>query len=142
MSTDATATEAKPLATKFIEISKSKQRGISQGKNDGAAAASGDFLVLIDADVTIPHPDIFFKKLLDEFAHKPNLGAITVPMRITPELETYTDRIGLGILNGVYIVMNNVLLSGTASGEFQMIRRDIFKKIGGYREDFAGRRRQ
>ena len=138
-STDDTAAIAERYAgrVRLVQIPAGKKRGISQGKNDGAAVARGDFFTFLDADVTVPHPQDFFKKLLAEFAKKSDLRAITVPMRILPDREIFADRFFFFILNNVYRIENNWFHSGDASGEFQMIRAEDFKALHGYREDLA-----
>ncbi|MDP2652380.1 MAG: hypothetical protein Q8O94_04545, partial [bacterium] len=47
------------------------------------------------------------------------------------------DRIGSWPINTWYILLNNFFHSGMASGEFQMMRADVFRKVSGYREDLA-----
>ena len=138
-STDATTSIVRRYGerVRLVQMPAGKKRGISQGKNDGAAAARGEFFAFMDADVTIPHPDSFFAPLLGEFAKKPGLLAITVPMHILPDRETFADRFFFFILNNVYRIENNLLRSGDASGEFQMIRAEAFRKVAGYREDLA-----
>jgi glycosyltransferase involved in cell wall biosynthesis len=138
-STDDTVAIAERYAdrVRLVHIPEGKKRGISLVKNDGAAAARGDFIVFIDADVTIPHPREFFKTVAAEFEKKPNVIAVTVPIHILPDREIFADRFFFFILNNLYRLENNVLHSGDASGEFQMIRAEAFRKVTGYREDLS-----
>jgi GT2 family glycosyltransferase len=40
-------------------------------------------------------------------------------------------------LNWFYVISNNIFHSGNSSGEFQMMRANVFKKIGGFSEHLA-----
>lgn len=135
-SKDSTLEVAKRYADKIVSTPTGK-RGISTGKNTGAAAARGDYLVFIDADVVIPQPDEFFSELLNLFAKDEKLLALTVPIKVYPESATRADKFFFGLINGFYFVMNNIFHKGNASGEFQMIRASAFRAVRGYREDLV-----
>ena len=61
-SSDATISVARQYADIVVEYTKKEKQTIAGGRNAGAAVASGDFFVFIDADVLIPDVDIFFHK--------------------------------------------------------------------------------
>src|SRR5258708_33055975 len=44
------------------------------------------------------------------------------------------DKIVFSIFNLFNIISNNIFRIGAAVGEFQMVRKDIFEKVGGYDE--------
>jgi len=53
-------------------------------------------------------------------------------------METWGDIIGYVIIcDCLFYIQNNILGTGATCGEFQMVRRDVFKKMGGYREHLA-----
>ena len=54
---DRTAEIARQYAT-VVETERGKT--IAWNRNRGAAAAKGDFIVYVDADVTVPEPNAFF----------------------------------------------------------------------------------
>jgi GT2 family glycosyltransferase len=108
------------------------------GRNLWASIASGEYFVFLDADVTIFHPDEFFAEALRILEITPNSVALTGPMRVLPEMETWADRIIFWALGYLFMFMNNVLHTGWASGEFQMVRQDAFKKVGGFDEELIG----
>jgi len=116
-----------------VEMPATKRRGISQGRNDGAAVAKGDFLVFMDADVIIPNPDDFFKQALAKFAANPDLVAFAPRIEVEPKRALLRDRL-------IYFGMNhwfaflNWAGSGIAAGEFQMVRAEAFRKTGGFNE--------
>ena len=135
-SSDRTIQIAKRYA-KVVLPKVGEKDNISKGRNRGARAARGAYFFFLDADATIPNPDIFFKKALSCFEKDPHLVAITGPIRVLDEYATLSDKLVFGLLNTFHYVMNNIFGAGRAAGEFQMVRADIFKKLGGYREDIV-----
>ncbi len=115
-----------------VEHDGSFRQTIGEGRNMGANIAKGDFLVFIDADIFIPEPDIFFKKALKDFAEKKDLVALTVKINVFLEMETLGDKIVFGCVNLTHLLFNNYLGISVSSGEFQMIRINAFKQIGGF----------
>jgi len=108
-------------------------------RNRGARASSGEFIAFIDADVSMPEPDAFFRRALAHFERDEELAGVCGPQRALPELETWADRISFGILNTTLRFQNNVLHHGEASGKNMVVRRTAFEKVGGFREDIATR---
>lgn len=139
-SKDRTIDIAKEYTDKIIVFSGQNRQTIAQGRNDGASIANGDFLVFFDADCSIPDSNQFFKLALSHFEKNKNLVSLTGYIRVLPEYETMSDRIIFGIMNSVARINNNIFHNGDASGgEFQMVRRDAFHSIKGYREDLVTR---
>lgn len=135
-STDATVKIAQEHANKIVEnIAKTRQT-IGQGRNAGAVVASGEWLVFLDADVHIFKPEEFFKQALEHFKKDPKLVGLGGWLRVFKESETWADRIGYGILsNRTFSLYNNWLKIGANCGEFGMIKTEIYRQLGGYRED-------
>lgn len=48
------------------------------------------------------------------------------------------DKVVFWSLNRLIYTYNNILHHGASSGEFQMIRTEVFKKIGGFNEALVG----
>jgi glycosyltransferase involved in cell wall biosynthesis len=138
-STDGTLGIAKRLADKVVEHDGLTRQNISQGRNAGAAAASGEFLVFLDADAHIPEPDQFFAEALKQFESNPKLVALTVNVKVFPEMATLGDKIVFDLLNWIFRLRNNVLHIGESTGEFQMIRANAFQRLHGFREDLVTR---
>lgn len=136
-STDRTLPIAAAYTDKITVWSHPQRQTFGQAKNAGAALATGEYLVFIDADVLIPEPQAFFEKILASFDANPNLLAATVPLVPWPENTSWVDAFFCGLLNWFYIISNNLFRSGNASGEFQMIRHESFRRIGGYHEKLA-----
>lgn len=137
-SKDRTVELARPLADRVVTPESPERQTISAGRNLGAAAASGDFFVFIDADCSIPQPDRFFARALHHFEVDSNLVALTACQRFTPDQETLADKLILGIQTIVVRANNNFFRKGDSmGGEFQMIRASAFRAVGGYREDLV-----
>ena len=133
-SKDRTAEIARRFTNKVVVHTEDRRQTIAEGRNMGAAAmdASSQFAVFIDADCTIFEPDIFFTKLLTRFEEDPKLVAMNVAIRVLPENETISDWIIFGLFNKYLCLVNNVFHFAVSAGEFQMIRKISFDKIGGY----------
>lgn len=134
MSSDRTVEIAKQFA-KVVEEDDASKRCIARGKNMGASVAKGTFLVFLDADSSIPHADAFFAHMLHLFDQDEELLGLTATLKVMPEHETGADRFMFGIVNLLFRLLNNVLRTGGAAGEFQMVRTSAFREIHGFRED-------
>lgn len=136
-SQDATLAIARRYTEKIVVWDQPRRQTFGEAKNAGANIASGKYLVFIDADVIIPEPQKFFKEVVAEFEKNPKLAGMTAPLKPLEENHSLTDAFFCAPLNWFYVVSNNVFRSGNSSGEFQMMRADIFKKIGGFGEHLA-----
>lgn len=137
LSDDASTDKTREIAAKYATVVPhitDKKRTIAANRNNGAKSAQGEYLVFVDADIFVPNPNHFFKTLLADFAAIPNLVAATVKIEILPEQASFWDRLILWIVNAVRRIDNNWRHKGIASGEFQMMKRDVFEKLHGYNE--------
>lgn len=132
-SSDATIAIAKRYADKVIVHQGAKQT-IAAGRNAGAAAATGEYFVFLDADDYIKDADGFFKKTLARFENDKKLTGLTGAIRVMPELETSADRVIFGFLNFLNFFYNNIAHYCGAPGEFQMVRAEAFKRVNGFDE--------
>ena len=132
-SRDNTAEIARKYANKTLVYHGSERQNIPKGRNTGAREAVGDFVVFIDADVTVPDMNVFMQKALSYFENDKKLIAITAECVVLKDMSTLMDKIVFKIL-ALYFVFLNIIGFGAASGEFQMIKRDIFVQIKGYDE--------
>jgi len=134
-STDKTLDIARRYNAKIVLWDKPGVRQtFGQAKNAGAAVASGEFLLFMDADVVLQNPRADLEKILTKFASVPTLGALSVPLKVRPEYAQLRDYFFIEPLNWWYLISNNVFNFATASGEFQMFRADLFRKVGGFNE--------
>ncbi|MDP3956846.1 MAG: glycosyltransferase [bacterium] len=133
-SKDKTAEIAHAHKAKVLVYEGEKRQTISAGKNDGAKEAVGEYLLFQDADVFIPDPSDFFRKMVAEFERDKKLMGATVFLKVRPKDATIGDKIVFGAVNYLFIIMNNFLGIGGATGEFQFVRADAFRKINGFNE--------
>lgn len=136
-STDGTLSIAAQYTDKIVVWDKPRRQTFGEAKNAGAAIATGEFLVFIDADVLIPKPQRFFEEILAVFDKNKKLIAATVPLKPWPENHSWIDAFFCEPLNWTYIIANNIFHSGNSSGEFQMVRTDAFRNEGGFKEHLA-----
>ena len=133
-SKDDTVAIAKRYGAKAVVHDGSYRQTIAGGRNAGAREATGDFLVFIDADVSIFDIDNFFEKAFKNFEKNKKLVALTVSYKILPENETFLDMVVFKALSLSFVLFNNILHMGVSGGEFQMIKREVFEKVNGFDE--------
>lgn len=136
-STDDTLNICRRYTDKVVVYDKPERQTIAMARNMGAAVASGDYLVFVDADVVIPDIDDFFAVAGKEFDDNPRLVALTVKYRVFPEMRTWADAYMFFMLGQQFMLQNNVLRTGASGGEFQMITADAFRKVNGFNEKLA-----
>src|SRR5690349_3898546 len=133
-STDGTAEIVEAFAVRYpgrvVLAQKPGKQNIAIGRNYGASQATGDILFHTDADVRIPDPEKFFPRVMEAF-QKPEVVAATVPIWVYPEESRFKDKF-------YHLLMNSIIrLSFTfglylAKGECQLVRKEVFDRIGGY----------
>lgn len=136
-SKDTTLEIARRFTDKITVWDQPRRQTFGEAKNAGAALATGTFIVFIDADVLLPEPQTFFTTILAVFERRPRLVAATVPLKPWPENHSWIDAFFCAPLNWFYIVSNNLFHSGNSSGEFQMVRAEAFRTVGGFSEHLA-----
>ncbi len=136
-SKDRTIEISRRYTDKVLIYDKPERQTIAMARNAGAAAAKGDILVFMDADVTILDINAFFKKTEAIFHDKPHTVAVTVYYRVLPEFCTFADAFFFKMLGWNFLISNNLFRLGAAAGEFQMIRKEAFNRVGGFNEKFT-----
>ena len=137
-SSDKTVEIARKYADRvLVHNLKNGKTTIADGRNEGAKIAQGKYIVFLDADVFIPKSNEFFRKALEIFEKDDKLVAITVTLKVFPELETIGDKMVFGYMNFMHKLLNNYLKTPRAPGEFQMIKMSAFRKVGGFNASFT-----
>ena len=131
-STDSTLELVKNKVDLIIKATADKKQNIPVGRNAGAEQAQGKFLYFVNADTSIKDPELFFALTMKAF-EDPKILAITCNFRVFPDEEILSDKI-FHIFYNRYICLINFLGLGMGRGECQLIRKEIFSKIGGYNE--------
>ena len=134
-STDTTAEIARAHTPHVLVYEGKERQTIAGGRNLGAGEARGEYLLFIDADVTIPEPGKAFRDIVTRFERDQKLVGLTVFVKVRPEDATFADRLIFGFMNYFILMINNVFRFGGGPGEFLFIRTDAFRKIHGFRED-------
>ncbi|MGC9260877.1 MAG: glycosyltransferase family 2 protein [Phycisphaerae bacterium] len=124
-STDGTAEAVRSEFPEAILVVESERQGYIRLRNKGAAMAKSPIIISIDDDAVFTTPRIV-EQTLAEFDN-PRVGAVAIPfvnVNTSPEVKQRApDEKELYVIN-MYI--------GTAHA----LRRDIFLRLGGYREFF------
>jgi glycosyltransferase involved in cell wall biosynthesis len=136
-STDGTIEICRKYTDNIVIYDKPDRQTIALARNMGAAAAKGDYVVFLDADVVIPDIDGFFATAEQAFRSDDQLVALTVQYKVVPERRTVVDGIFFKLLGLQFRLFNNFLRIGAAGGEFQMITGDAFRRVGGFNEKLA-----
>lgn len=133
-STDRTQEIARRYADHVVTHDRKTRQNIAMGRNAGAAQARGELMVFMDADVQFRDIDRLFTEAVQLFRANPDLTGLSGVSHVFPGMEMFADRVIFGLCNALFIFRNNVLHSGGVSGEFQMVRSETFRIIGGYDE--------
>lgn len=133
-STDKTIEIAKKYADQVVVYEGTARQTIAMGRNLGASIAKGDYLVFIDADVSVPDANNFFIKAVETFRNNKKLVGLTVFVKVFPGMDTFSDRFFWSIVNWGNYFFNNILNRGSAIGEFQMMPINVFRRLNGYNE--------
>lgn len=136
-SKDQTVAIAREYTPHVVEYHGETRQTIAMGRNAGGQIAQGDFLVFLDADCSVKNPDAFFKVALANFEQDKKLVALTGQLRVLPEMERLSDYLVFNYMNLFFRVMNNFFHIGLSPGEFQMMKREAFENVAGYRRDLV-----
>jgi glycosyltransferase involved in cell wall biosynthesis len=120
-------------------ITRNKYQTISEGRNNGAEKASGDVFVFMNADTYPDNVEDFFTFILDWTEGKTRYNdciALTCWVTVSPAEMLFKDRIFYAIHNR-YIKFLNIIGMGMGRGECQIIKKDFFRRVGGYNNKLA-----
>ena len=129
-SSDRTLEIAQRYARTVVENTPRTKQTISIGRNAGAAHATGDVFVFLNADTLIKDIDLFFRRILEEI-HAPAVAALTCSVEVYPEEQRGIDRSYHGFYNWFFFMMNKVGMA-MGRGECHIMKREVFERVGGY----------
>lgn len=134
-STDGTLEIARAHADHVVCHTEERKQTIAEGRNRGAEAASGSILVFINGDTVPADVDVFFS-VVCEYALKQGryrrAAALACPVNVSPAERKPFDAVFAKAYNA-YVHLLNGFRIGAGRGECQVVRRDIFMRVGGYR---------
>jgi glycosyltransferase involved in cell wall biosynthesis len=131
-STDATLAIAAEFADRIATHEDiSHRQTIAEGRNRGAAIASGKIFVFLNADTRIPNIADFFERVMLRMSLDPVLSALAVKVQVIPEERRLSDRIFHGFFNR-YVHYLNLFGIGMGRGECQIVRSAAFHSLHGY----------
>jgi glycosyltransferase involved in cell wall biosynthesis len=139
-STDRTLAIAEQHADIVVRHDDSQRRQtIAEGRNQGAKAASGSVLVFINGD-TVPRDLQMFAECLSAFAHRTGryarASALACPVGFHPKDQRVADRL-FHLVYNTYVRFLSWLRIGAGRGECQVVRREMFERVGGYRQELV-----
>lgn len=134
-SRDRTLELARAHADLVVGPSNGERENISIGRNRGARAARGEFLMFFNADVLIPDPERFIPEMIGAVDGNGTVAA-TCNVLIYPGEENARDRVFHRVSNWYFWLLNKVGM-GMGRGECHVLTREVFERIGGYQESLA-----
>ncbi|HOV92719.1 MAG TPA: glycosyltransferase [Candidatus Kapabacteria bacterium] len=136
-STDKTLEIAKEFADKIYVHKENRRQTIAEGRNKGAELAQGCVLIFINADTIPKDLDIFFSYIRNWADNKNSpYQALCCWVYSLPQERKFRDFFFYSFHNN-YIRFLNFIGIGMGRGECQIIRKDIFNKIGGYNPELV-----
>lgn len=137
-SSDKTVELAAALADKVVVYDGVERQTIADGRNLGAMAAKGEFLLFLDADVSLLDGENFLRILLERFSEDQELIAATTRIKVLPQFATLADKIlSILMIDTPHFFNNNIFKFGSSSGEVQFIRKAAFDQVGGFNGDLV-----
>lgn len=103
------------------------RKGVSSARNEGAHYATGEYLIFLDADNRVSSD--FLKKTLAEIKGK---KLDVAGCYIQPDSGRLCDRVGAMVVNNV--LRGAQYISPSALGAAIVVRKSLFKKMGGFNE--------
>ncbi len=132
-SEDATVAIASELAD-LVACNDTGRRGRSGALNRGARLAIHDNLVFLDADILIDPLPAFLEEMYREFAARPAIGGGIMDFAVYPDVATAPDRLTHAAWSAVQRAVLTIAGVGFPTPGFQMGKRPIFERMGGYDE--------
>jgi len=138
-STDATLEIAERHADVVVRHTEDRRQTIAEGRHQGALASTGSILVFINGDTVPADLDRFFSTIA-AFAERTGryerASALACPVHVGPHERKPLDVVFHSLQNG-YTRLLNVFRLGAGRGECQIVRREVYDLVGGYRTELA-----
>ncbi|MFN4909343.1 MAG: glycosyltransferase [Bacteroidota bacterium] len=135
-STDGTLEIAQRHADVVVRHLADHRQTIAEGRNCGAAVARGKVIVFINGDTIPADREAFTRVIVDLAMRRGPYGrasALACPVRFEPHEEGLGDVLFLGFYNNLARALCFIRV-GSGRGECQVVRRDVFNTVGGYKK--------
>ena len=138
-STDGTLAIAEAYADSITVHKGPERQTIAGGRNAGAHIARGAVIVFINGD-TVPADIEQFTRCIVDFAQRngryARASALACPGRFREGEERLPD-ILFHVFYNRYVHFLSILRIGAGRGECQVVRREVFERVGGYRPELV-----
>jgi glycosyltransferase involved in cell wall biosynthesis len=134
-STDQTLAIAARHAHTIVENTAGVKQTISMGRNLGAARATSDVFVFLNADTLVKEVRHFFLRIVEELP-PPSIAALTCSVEVYPHEQRWADVWFHGFYNWFFFMMNKVGMA-MGRGECHIIKREVFAAVHGYADRIA-----
>ncbi len=114
-------------------VIKQRSEGVGGARNDGVALSSGEIVAMTDADIILP-PD-WLERICADFRED---GVVAVYGPIIPIESRLKYRVMIGLFNKLAHIAAYLRVFYATIGSNTAIRRDVFERIGGYKDMAAG----
>lgn len=128
-SNDKTIEIAKQFCDKIIVPINGERINISASRMKGALISEGENIIFINADVKINIDEIL--SIAENKFINSNYVAMTYKTKVDKKKEKISDKI-FNLFINYYVIILNIIGIGMMRGEFQLIRKEIYNKAGGY----------
>lgn len=135
-STDATVAIATAYASTVVRHTLPHRQTIAEGRNCGAAVATGHILVFINGDTVPADAEAFFRAVVSWWHANPTSPALACPVGVDPRESRPSDTAFHAFFNR-YVRLLNFIGLGMGRGECQVIRAESFRSVGGYNPAIA-----
>ena len=138
-SVDATLGIAQRHADVVVYNADGHRQTIAEGRHQGALAATGEVFIFINGD-TIPRDTArFFDTILTFSRYQgkyAKASALACPVHVAPWERQPLDNVFHNLQN-LYTWLLNLFRIGAGRGECQIVRRSVYERVGGYRQNIA-----
>lgn len=138
-STDASIDIATRMADVVVRHTEARKQTIAEGRNAGAKVARGEVIVFINGDTYPADTDVFIATIEDFRVRRGRYrraSALACAVDFPVEERTTADEIFHTFYNS-YVRLLNWCRIGAGRGECQIVRKDVFERVRGYRPSLA-----
>ena len=134
-SVDRTLHIAAEYDVAMLRHTERRRQTIAEGRNRGANTATSDVLVFLNADTRFGDTRKFLSEV-HRVMRDDHILAATCSVQVFPEEEKLIDRV-FHVCHNAYCRLLNLIGEGMGRGECQIIRKELFDRIGKYNEELA-----